>query len=62
MTLNALDHDLNFNKASPVMLPCPVCGGDKKSRVKAGEPCGACNDAGKVTDKHQRIRQSLAAT
>jgi ssDNA-binding Zn-finger/Zn-ribbon topoisomerase 1 len=47
------DDALALKKVPPLMLTCPVCGGDKKSRIKAGERCVACNDDGQVSDKHR---------
>jgi hypothetical protein len=50
----AKDHpaEAKQQKLSPLMLACAVCGGDKKSRVKPGDPCTTCNEHGRVTDKH----------
>jgi hypothetical protein len=54
----AKDHpaEAKQQNQSPLMLACPICGGDKKSRIMLGGPCTTCNEDGMVTDKHHETR------
>ena len=40
-------------KQESIMVTCPHCSGDKKSRIRPGEPCGPCHGTGKVPDKNR---------